>query len=187
VDAHYPVSVKQCANIMPLKTTPSWAVVSNANMAIVPACEMGCMVLKTRLMMKWARREASEIYWHTDNKWLFSEMCYRVILKTDVHFLYYSTLHVKIILSRSPLRTWKVVHFLCCWSKEVKLFIKVWQLFPCWVSPFHHGMARPQVADGGDALQVWRVAANILNKQSRTADKGWSSSLGVGRGANNSP
>jgi hypothetical protein len=54
-----------------------------------------------------------------------------------------------------------------------------------WV-PCHHGMARPQVADGGDGLQVWRVAANILNKQSRTADKGWPSSLGVGRGANNS-
>jgi hypothetical protein len=33
---------------------------------------------------------------------------------------------------------------------------------------------------------TWRVAANILNKQSLTADKGWSSSLGVGRGANNS-
>jgi hypothetical protein len=32
---------------------------------------------------------------------------------------------------------------------------------------------------------VWRVAVNILNKQSRTADKGWSSSLGVGRGSNN--
>jgi hypothetical protein len=47
-----------------------------------------------------------------------------------------------------------------------------------WV-PSHHGMARPQVADGGDALQVWRVAANILNKQSRTPDKGWSSSSGV--------
>ena len=27
---------------------------------------------------------------------------------------------------------------------------------------------------------------NILNEQSRTVDKGWSSSLGVGRGANNS-
>jgi hypothetical protein len=53
-----------------------------------------------------------------------------------------------------------------------------------WV-PCHHGMARPQVADGGDSLQFWRVAANILKKQSRTADKGWSSSLGVGRGANN--
>jgi hypothetical protein len=49
----------------------------------------------------------------------------------------------------------------------------------------HHGMARSQVADGGDALQLWREAANILNKQSRTADKGWSSSLRVGRGANN--
>jgi hypothetical protein len=54
-----------------------------------------------------------------------------------------------------------------------------------WV-PCHHYMARPQVADEGDVLQVWRVAANILNKQSRTADKRWSSSLGVGRGASNS-
>ena len=27
---------------------------------------------------------------------------------------------------------------------------------------------------------IWRVDANKLNKQSRTADKGWSSSLGVG-------
>jgi hypothetical protein len=47
-------------------------------------------------------------------------------------------------------------------------------------APCHHDMARPQVADGGDGLQIWRVAANILNKQSRTVDKG------VGRGANNS-
>jgi hypothetical protein len=31
-----------------------------------------------------------------------------------------------------------------------------------------------------------RVIANILKKQSWTAEKGWSSSLGVGRGANNS-
>jgi hypothetical protein len=53
-----------------------------------------------------------------------------------------------------------------------------------WV-PCHHGMARPEVAGGGGALQLWREAANILNKQSRTADKGWSSSLGVGRGASN--
>jgi hypothetical protein len=41
-----------------------------------------------------------------------------------------------------------------------------------WI-PCHHGMARPQVADEGDAHQVWRVAANILKKQSHTADKGW--------------
>jgi hypothetical protein len=34
-------------------------------------------------------------------------------------------------------------------------------------------------------FRLRRVAANILNKQPRTADKGWSSSLVVGRGANN--
>jgi hypothetical protein len=39
--------------------------------------------------------------------------------------------------------------------------------------------------DRGYGLQIWRVAVNILNKQSRTADSGWSSSLGVGRGAKN--
>jgi hypothetical protein len=33
---------------------------------------------------------------------------------------------------------------------------------------------------------IWRLAANILNKQSRTAEKGWSSRLGVGRDTNNS-
>jgi hypothetical protein len=31
-----------------------------------------------------------------------------------------------------------------------------------------------------NGLQLWRVAANTLNKQSRTANKGWSSSLGLG-------
>jgi hypothetical protein len=46
-------------------------------------------------------------------------------------------------------------------------------------------MARPQVADG-DGFQIWRVAASILNKQWRTADKGWFSGLGVEGGANNS-
>jgi hypothetical protein len=33
---------------------------------------------------------------------------------------------------------------------------------------------------------IWRVAENILNKQSRTTDKGLSSSVGVGRGGNSS-
>ena len=32
---------------------------------------------------------------------------------------------------------------------------------------------------------IWRVAVNKLNKQPRTADEVWSSSLRVGRGANN--
>jgi len=51
-----------------------------------------------------------------------------------------------------------------------------------WV-PFHHYVARPQVVDGGDGLQIWRVVANILNKQSKRADRSWSSSFGVGRAA----
>jgi hypothetical protein len=54
-----------------------------------------------------------------------------------------------------------------------------------WVT-CHNGMAHPQIADAGDGLQIRRVAANILKKQSRTAGKGWASSLGVGCGANNS-
>jgi hypothetical protein len=64
------------------------------------------------------------------------------------------------------------IHFIL--SSHLSLYVK-------WV-PCHHGMARPQVVDVGEGLQIWRVAVNILNKQSRTADKGWPSSLGVGRG-----
>jgi hypothetical protein len=40
----------------------------------------------------------------------------------------------------------------------------------------------PQVEDGEDGLQIWRVAEYILNTKSRTADKWWPSSVGVGRG-----
>jgi hypothetical protein len=49
---------------------------------------------------------------------------------------------------------------------------------PDGLGPCHHGMVRPQVGDEGDCLQIWRVAANILNKQSQTVDKGRPSSLG---------
>ena len=40
---------------------------------------------------------------------------------------------------------------------------------PVFVGPCPHDMARPRVVDRGDGLQIWRVAAKILNKQSRTA------------------
>jgi hypothetical protein len=48
-------------------------------------------------------------------------------------------------------------------------------------------MARRRVADGGDGLQMRKVAVNMLNKQSRTAGKESSSSLGFGRGYGNEP
>jgi hypothetical protein len=51
----------------------------------------------------------------------------------------------------------------------------------------HHGIVCPQIGDGGDNFQIWTMAANILNKQSQRADKEWSSSLGVGQGANMIP
>jgi hypothetical protein len=47
-----------------------------------------------------------------------------------------------------------------------------------WV-PTHHSTVRPPVEDGGDGLQIRMVAANILDKQSRTADKGLLSNLRV--------
>ena len=50
----------------------------------------------------------------------------------------------------------------------------------------HNGTARPQVAGGGNGLQTWRAAADILNKQSRTADKWCFSSLGFGLGVTTS-
>ena len=53
------------------------------------------------------------------------------------------------------------------------------------MGPCHHYMAGPQVAVE-ERPPIWRIAANILNNQSRTADKGWSYSLGIGRNANNS-
>jgi hypothetical protein len=46
---------------------------------------------------------------------------------------------------------------------------------------------RPQIADREDGLQIWRAAANIMNKQLQRADSGWSSSLGVEWRANNLP
>jgi hypothetical protein len=50
------------------------------------------------------------------------------------------------------------------------------------LSPWHGASSGCGWKEG---LQLQWVAANILNKQSQTADKGWASSLGVGRGANN--
>jgi hypothetical protein len=45
----------------------------------------------------------------------------------------------------------------------------------------------PQVASRGEGLQLWRVAANTLNKQPWRAEKGWSSNLDVGHGGLRTP
>jgi len=38
--------------------------------------------------------------------------------------------------------------------------------------PRHHGMGRRHFEDAMGDQQVWRTAENVLNKTSRTADKG---------------
>jgi hypothetical protein len=55
-----------------------------------------------------------------------------------------------------------------------------WQVGPC------HHVRRVLKMRMVERPPVWRVAGNILNKQSRTADTGCSSNLGFGRGENNS-
>jgi hypothetical protein len=73
-------------------------------------------------------------------------------------------------------------------SYSVYNFIRraVFEKFNVTLVPCHQGTARRQGANEGQGLQIWRVAADILNRQSRTADKGWSSSMGVGWRANKS-
>jgi hypothetical protein len=41
-------------------------------------------------------------------------------------------------------------------------------------------MVYPQVADRGNNLHIWSIDANIVNKKSQTAIKGWSSRWGFG-------
>jgi len=47
-------------------------------------------------------------------------------------------------------------------------------------------MARPRVTDEGDNQQILRVAMNIMNNQTRTADKEWSSAWEFREEQNNS-
>jgi hypothetical protein len=61
-----------------------------------------------------------------------------------------------------------------CYSRTQKFHVR-------WV-PCHHSMVRPQVADGQNGLQLWRVASNTLNKQWRTADEGCPLAWGLGMG-----
>jgi hypothetical protein len=42
---------------------------------------------------------------------------------------------------------------------------------PFYMGPCYNDMARHRVADGGDGLQMRRVAANIFNKQLRTVQR----------------
>jgi hypothetical protein len=60
------------------------------------------------------------------------------------------------------------------------LFIKLqYMIYVCFrqlktqvkCAPYFDGMACPQLALEGDGLQLWKVAANILNKQLQTTHR----------------
>jgi hypothetical protein len=53
--------------------------------------------------------------------------------------------------------------------------------------PHHHIIACPQIGNGGDSLQIWREAVNILNKHLQAAHKGWPASLRVGQELTSTP
>jgi hypothetical protein len=47
--------------------------------------------------------------------------------------------------------------------------------------PCHHGLVCPQIADGSDCLQIWRLTVNILNTQSRTETNDSLTAFGSGQ------
>jgi len=55
------------------------------------------------------------------------------------------------------------------------------------LGPCHHDNNASSGCRMEELPPIWSVTANILNKQSRTANTVWSSSSGVGRSAKNSP
>ena len=131
------------------------------------------------------------------------KVCWSRFLKQQIRFIYIWRNALKIFSRRlSDIKLLDLIDCRCNTefrsSKKLHMFLFILKKYlePVLVGPCHRGMARPQVADRGTAWRVLRlrieerppirrVAANKLNKQSRTADEGWSSSLGVGRGANN--
>jgi hypothetical protein len=48
--------------------------------------------------------------------------------------------------------------------------------------PYHHGMAHPHAVDGGDSLQIWRIATNILRSRQAQPTRGSPEYWGLGVG-----
>jgi hypothetical protein len=124
-------------------------------------------------------------------------------MKPKFHFRVHNSPPVVPILSKNnPVRTFRTFFFLKIHSNIIRLstprysdwsvpfgrpkffihFSQISHVFcclglpkPCWVGPLSPRHGASSGYGWREVLQLRRVAANILNKQSRTADKGWSS------------
>jgi hypothetical protein len=87
------------------------------------------------------------------------------------------TVAVEVVQHQANRRRWKLLGHLTVFQLQIQVgessvpFVRsiLFANHVKWVL-CHHGMSCPQVADGGDRLQIWRVAANVLNKRWHTAD-----------------
>jgi len=69
------------------------------------------------------------------------------------------------------------------WHETSCIYLWFMEVPDNWVTSLRHDVA---TVAGKNGPQIWRVDESIPDKQSRTSDKGCSSSLEVGRGPNNS-
>jgi hypothetical protein len=123
---------------------------------------------------------------------LYSLHCILRILNCLHILIIFSSIHnLKVVLSFISLLTaWGVTEIRISHLRVLRnLSLPVWcgsmSKIHAKCVPRQHDMTRPQVTDGSGGLQIWRVAANIFNKHSRTTDMGCFSSLGVEHGAKN--
>ena len=113
--------------------------------------------------------------------WFLSPWRSPQLLSRDSHS-YSSSTHTKwkvFLMEKLDLQR----YCMYCWEQQLFWLKALESMISGSLSPQHGACSGCGWRNG---LHVWRVAVNILNKQSRTADKGWSSSLGVGWGDNNS-
>jgi uncharacterized membrane protein len=125
----------------------------------------------------------------------YTEMCNVKVIRNTRYsmFLNFSFFRLQSILQISALLTWHQQGFILM-CRNLNYVLHYYN--PCIILIYVNktmiiwSMSPPHGASSGcgwrNGLRIWRVAANTLNKQSRTAEKGWPFSLGVGRGANNS-
>jgi len=101
--------------------------------------------------------------------------------------LYWGRLLKSVERSQVCLKSWKCIWHFAMIRQWIYVFL--WNCLRLWKTSWsadscHTVLTCPLIAGEADGIQMCRAAANVLNKQLRKADKGWSSRSGVGWGAN---